>query len=118
MGTSPPAIKPRMYAVDFKRRPGHAFEIECAEIDWDTGRNFVIQARKRPPMLLYKCAARRGPWARSWGEGCLCGRPNAYVRFSGRSDCPTLEAAQDRRHNMPLGPDLLQHRVQPIAQFD
>jgi len=109
MEASPPAIKPRMFAVDFKRlpgdlgttaivmaaapeaalekafsmfpeyrrasRPGHAFEIECAQIDWDTGQNFVIQVRKRPPnLLLYKCAARRGLRAGSWGDGCLCGR--------------------------------------------
>ncbi len=109
MGTSPPAIKPRIYAVDFKRRPGdlgttaivladvpeaalekassvfpeyrrasrpgHAFEIEYAEIDWDTGQNFVIQVKKRPPnLLLYKAHARRGPRAGIWREGCLCGR--------------------------------------------
>jgi hypothetical protein len=45
-------------------------------------------------------------------------RPNAYLRFSRRSGCPTLGAAQDRGHNMPLGPNLLQHRVQLIAQLD
>ena len=91
-------IKPRMYAVDFKKhpgdlgvtaivladapaaalekafnmfpeyrrasRPGHVFEIEYAEIDWDTARNFVIQVKKRPPnLLLYKYAARQGPRA-------------------------------------------------------
>jgi len=104
-----PGIKPRMYAVDFKNRPGdlgttaivladapeaaqekafdmfpecrragrpgRVFEIEYAEIDWDTGRNFVIQARKRPPMLLlYKGDARRGPRAGNLREGSLCGR--------------------------------------------
>jgi hypothetical protein len=56
-------------------RPGHVFEIEYAEIDWDTGQNFVIQVRKRPPNLLrYKAHARRGLRAGSWREGCLCGR--------------------------------------------
>jgi len=56
-------------------RPGHTFEIEYAEIYWDTGQDFVIQARKRPPDLLpYNCAARRGPWAGNWREGCICGR--------------------------------------------
>jgi hypothetical protein len=56
-------------------RPGRVFEIEYAEIDWDTGRNFVIQARKRPPMLLlYKGDARRGPRAGNLREGSLCGR--------------------------------------------
>jgi hypothetical protein len=109
MEASPPGIKPRMFAVDFKRRPGdlgttaivladapeaalekafnmfpeylragrpgRVFEIEYAEIDWDTGQNFVIQVRKRPPnLLLYKHAARRGPGVRSWRDGCLCGR--------------------------------------------
>jgi hypothetical protein len=109
MEVSPPAIKPRMFAVDFKRRPGdlgttaivladapeaalekafnmfpeyrragrpgHAFEIEYVEIDWDAGRNFVIQARIRPPnLMLYKCVARRGPRPGSRREGCLCGR--------------------------------------------
>ena len=109
MEASPPAIKPRMFAVDFKRRPGdlgttaivladspeaalekafnmfpeflregrpgHVFEIEYAEIDWDTGQNFVIQVRKWPPNLLrYKAHARRGLRAGSWREGCLCGR--------------------------------------------
>jgi len=109
MGTSPTAIKPRIYAADFKRRPGdlgttaivladspeaalekafntfpeyrragrpgHVFEIEYAEIDWDTGQNFVIQVRKRPPnLLLYKDGARRGPRAGIWRDGCICGR--------------------------------------------
>ena len=45
-------------------------------------------------------------------------RPNAYVRLSRRTGRPALGAAQDRRHDMPLGPNLLQHRVQPIAQLD
>jgi hypothetical protein len=106
MEASPPVIKPRMFAVDFKRlpgdlgttaivladapedalekafsmfpeyrqasRPGHVFEIEYAEIDWDTGRDFVIQVKKRPPnLLLYKHAARLGPRVRSWREGRL-----------------------------------------------
>ena len=105
----PPVIKPRMYAVGFKRRPGglgttaivpadaagaaqdkafnmfaeyqradrpgHIFEIEYAQIDWDTGQNFVIQVRKRPPnLLLYKGGARRGPRARIWREGGFWGR--------------------------------------------
>ena len=104
MEATPPAIKPRIYAVDFKRRPGdlgttaivladspeaalektsnmfpedrragrpgHAFEIEYAQIDWDTGQNFVIQVRKRPPnLLLYKAHARRGPRVRNRREG-------------------------------------------------
>jgi hypothetical protein len=104
MEASPPAIKPRMFAVDFKRRPGdlgttaivladspeaalekasnmfpeyrragrpgHVFEIEYAEIDWDTGRDFVIQVKKRPPnLLLYKAHARRGPRVRNRREG-------------------------------------------------
>jgi hypothetical protein len=56
-------------------RPGHVFEIEYAEIDWDTGQNFVIQVRKRPPtLLLYKGGARRGPRAGIWRDGSLCGR--------------------------------------------
>jgi hypothetical protein len=110
-----PDIKPRMFAVGFKRRPGglgttaivladapgaalekafnmfpkyrragrpgHGFEIEYAEIDWDTGRNFVIQVAKRPPnLLLYKCAARREPRAGIWREGGFCGR-NAPVNY-------------------------------------
>jgi len=109
MEPSPPAIRPRIYAVDFKRRPGdlgttaivladapeaalekafnmfpeclrtgrpgHVFEIEYAEIDWDTGQNFVIQVRKRPPnLLLYKDGARRGPRVGIWRDGCICGR--------------------------------------------
>ena len=45
-------------------------------------------------------------------------RPNAYVRVRGRSGYPAPGAAKDRRHNMPLGPDLPQHRIQPIAQLD
>ena len=91
-------IKPRMYSVNFEKRPGglgitaivladapavalekifrlfpeyrrvrrrgHVFEIDYAEIDWDTGRDFVIQVKKRPPrLLLYKRDARQGPRA-------------------------------------------------------
>jgi len=53
-------------------RPGQVFEIDYAEIDWDTGRNFVIQVKKRPPnLLLYKHAARLGPRVRTWREGSL-----------------------------------------------
>ena len=60
--------------LEYRRatRPGHVFEIEYAEIDWDTGRDFVIQVKKRPPnLLLYKHAARLGPRVRSWREGSL-----------------------------------------------
>ena len=45
-------------------RRGHVFEIDNAEIDWDTGRDFVLQVKKRPPrLLLYKRDARQGPRA-------------------------------------------------------
>ena len=45
-------------------RRGHVFEIDYAEIDWDTGRSFVLQVKKRPPrLLLYKRDARHGPRA-------------------------------------------------------
>ena len=44
-------------------RRGHVFEVEYAEVDWDTGRAFVIQVKKRPPRLQGLGDARHGPRA-------------------------------------------------------
>ena len=48
-------------------RRGHVFEIDYAEIDWDTGRAFVIQVKKRPPRLQDMGDARQGPEGRRTG---------------------------------------------------
>ena len=44
-------------------RRGHVCEAEYAEIDWDTGRAFVIHVKKRPPRLQGLGDARQGPRA-------------------------------------------------------
>jgi hypothetical protein len=44
-------------------RRGHVFEVEYCEIDWETGRAFVIQREKRPPRLQGLGDARQGPRA-------------------------------------------------------
>jgi hypothetical protein len=64
-----PDIKPRMFALGFKRRPG------------DMGTPAVVPAdapgppwKKPPNLMLYKYAARREPRAGIWREGGFCGR--------------------------------------------
>ena len=44
-------------------RREHVFEVEYAEIDWETNRAFLIQVKKRPPRLQGLSDVRQGPRA-------------------------------------------------------
>ena len=64
LATSPLPALEKVFKLFPEYRPnrrGHVHEIEYAEIDWETGRAFVIQVKNRPLNLRGLGDARQGP---------------------------------------------------------